>query len=124
MKSTSTLLTATVVVMGFALTALAGEDRRFRAHHGVDWQAMLRAVLLLVRHDRVVSGGSTITMQLARLLDPSIQRTVGGKLRQGVLALKLEQHRSPTVRRSAASGAARRSSPPTRRGCRTPAQPA
>jgi penicillin-binding protein 1C len=51
---------------------------------------MVRATVQLVRHREVVSGASTITMQLARLLDHS-PRTVGGKIRQALLALAIEQ---------------------------------
>src|SRR5262249_4223169 len=43
---------------------LAYEDRRFRSHAGVDVRAMLRAGWQLVRHRRIVSGASTITMQV------------------------------------------------------------
>jgi len=68
---------------------LAAEDRRFFRHPGVDPLAMLRAAALNARAGRVVSGGSTVTMQLARLLDPR-PRTVAGKLRQIALALRLE----------------------------------
>src|SRR5436853_2917808 len=46
---------------------LAFEDKRFRSHHGVDPQAIARATWQLVRHRRIVSGGSTLTMQVARL---------------------------------------------------------
>ena len=45
---------------------LTYEDRRFYAHHGVDPQALGRAAWQLVTSGRIVSGGSTITMQLAR----------------------------------------------------------
>ncbi|HET9934558.1 MAG TPA: penicillin-binding protein 1C, partial [Polyangiaceae bacterium] len=68
---------------------LAAEDRRFFAHPGVDPLALTRAVLGAVRHLRVVSGGSTITMQLARTLRPH-PRTVFGKVREMVLALRIE----------------------------------
>ena len=47
---------------------LAFEDKRFRSHSGVDVWALLRAGWQLVRHQRIVSGGSTITMQVVRLL--------------------------------------------------------
>jgi penicillin-binding protein 1C len=48
---------------------LAGEDQRFFRHDGVDGLAMARALLLNLHHGRIVSGGSTLTMQLARLLE-------------------------------------------------------
>jgi penicillin-binding protein 1C len=68
---------------------LAAEDRRFFRHHGVDPIAAARAAWQDVRALRVVSGGSTLTMQLARMLDPR-PRGVGAKLAQLGLALRLE----------------------------------
>ena len=68
---------------------LAAEDRRFFRHPGVDPLAVARAAWQDVRARRVVSGGSTLTMQLARLLDPR-PRTLGAKLAQVALALRLE----------------------------------
>jgi penicillin-binding protein 1C len=70
---------------------MAYEDKRFRSHHGVDPLALGRAALQLVTRGHIVSGGSTITMQLARLLEPRQQRSVGAKIRQAVRAIQLEQ---------------------------------
>ncbi|UTD29230.1 penicillin-binding protein 1C [Bradyrhizobium sp. WD16] len=72
---------------------LAYEDQRFRSHGGVDPQALIRAALQFARSGEIVSGGSTITMQLARLLEPRSRRTVGAKLRQIVRALEIERLR-------------------------------
>jgi penicillin-binding protein 1C len=69
---------------------LAGEDRRFFEHRGVDGRALVRAIGQNLRRLRVVSGGSTITMQLARLLRPAA-RTLPAKLHEAVLALKIER---------------------------------
>ncbi|ESZ62279.1 penicillin-binding protein 1C [Mesorhizobium sp. L103C120A0] len=69
---------------------LAYEDQNFYAHRGVDFLALARAGLLTLREGRVVSGGSTLTMQLVRLLDPS-PRTVSSKLRESLRAIKLER---------------------------------
>lgn len=49
---------------------LAVEDRRFLRHHGVDIRAAARAAWSNLRAGRIVSGGSTITMQVARMLRP------------------------------------------------------
>jgi penicillin-binding protein 1C len=68
---------------------LAAEDRRFFAHPGVDPLAIARSALQNLRARRVVSGGSTLTMQLARLLEPR-PRSLGAKLAQAALALRLE----------------------------------
>ncbi len=70
---------------------LAYEDRRFRSHPGVDPLAMGRAALQFVTSGRIVSGGSTITMQVARLLEPRTERSFGAKLRQMVRAIQLER---------------------------------
>ncbi|MEH7830182.1 penicillin-binding protein 1C [Gemmobacter sp. JM10B15] len=67
------------------------EDKRFWSHPGVDWRSMLRAMGQALRHGRVVSGGSTLTMQVARLLEESGTGKMDGKLRQIRLALALEQ---------------------------------
>ena len=69
---------------------LAYEDRRFHAHDGVDPLALGRAALQLATRGHIVSGGSTITMQLARLMEPRRQRSLSAKLRQIVRAIELE----------------------------------
>lgn len=73
----------------FVSLLLAREDRRFRAHPGVDPLALGRAAGQALRHGRVISGGSTLTMQLARLLEPK-PRSLGAKLAEIARALQLE----------------------------------
>ncbi|MDZ7711086.1 MAG: penicillin-binding protein 1C [Roseovarius sp.] len=72
----------------------AYEDRRFERHSGVDPVALLRAAAQAMRHGRVVSGGSTLTMQVARLLEDSGTGHWRGKLRQMRVALALERRLS------------------------------
>lgn len=67
------------------------EDKRFRDHAGVDGLALLRAGVQAVWNGRAVSGGSTLTMQVARLLENSGTGAWPGKLRQIRLALALER---------------------------------
>ncbi|WP_424985069.1 penicillin-binding protein 1C [Microbulbifer sp. S227A] len=67
------------------------EDKRFWHHHGVDPLAMLRAIAQAARHGRAVSGGSTLTMQVARLIEDGSTGRWAGKLRQIRLALALER---------------------------------
>ena len=67
------------------------EDRWFWDHPGVNPLSVARAAWQDLRAGRVISGGSTLTMQVARLLDPH-PRTFGGKLRQLWRALQLEWH--------------------------------
>jgi penicillin-binding protein 1C len=69
----------------------AYEDKRFRSHHGVDPLAMLRAAFQLVSTGHIESGGSTLTMQVARLLEPRSNRTFSAKLRQVVRAIEIER---------------------------------
>uniref|UniRef100_UPI003AA81155 transglycosylase domain-containing protein n=1 Tax=Thalassospira alkalitolerans TaxID=1293890 RepID=UPI003AA81155 len=69
---------------------IAYEDKRFYSHHGVDPLAMLRATAQAVRHGEIISGGSTLTMQVARLLEDSGTGSWRGKLRQIRVALALE----------------------------------
>ncbi|MGX9355898.1 penicillin-binding protein 1C [Roseobacteraceae bacterium S113] len=73
---------------------LAFEDKRFWRHPGVDVTALMRASAQALWHGRVVSGGSTLTMQVARLLENSGTGRAVGKLRQMRLALALEQRLS------------------------------
>ena len=68
---------------------IAAEDRRFRGHVGVDPCAVVRAAKDDLAAGRIVSGASTITMQLVRLLRPR-PRSFLGKLDEAVLALRLE----------------------------------
>jgi penicillin-binding protein 1C len=75
----------------FITHLIAFEDKRFYDHSGVDPRAMLRAVGQALWNGRVVSGGSTITMQVARLLEESGTGRWGPKLRQARLALALER---------------------------------
>jgi penicillin-binding protein 1C len=70
---------------------LAYEDQRFYSHVGVDPFALARAAFQLVTRGHIVSGGSTITMQLARLIEPRRERSISAKLRQMVRALELER---------------------------------
>lgn len=79
---------------GFIAMLVAYEDKRFYQHSGVDPWALARALAQAVRHSRVVSGGSTLTMQVARLLEDSGTGRLAGKLRQARLALALERRLS------------------------------
>lgn len=73
---------------------IAYEDKRFRSHPGVDPLAMMRAAGQFVVNGRIVSGGSTITMQLARLLEPRPSRTLSAKLLQMARAVQIERRMS------------------------------
>lgn len=72
------------------------EDKRFYRHGGIDPMALLRAAGQLVRRGHIVSGGSTLTMQVARLVDGGQERSLAAKLRQMLRALQLEATLSKT----------------------------
>ena len=76
---------------GFVAALLAYEDKRFYDHPGVDMRALGRAVAQAIWNGHVVSGGSTLTMQVARLLEEGGTGAVAGKLRQMRVALALER---------------------------------
>ena len=75
----------------FIAALLDYEDHRFYSHGGVDPRAVLRALGQTVRYGHVVSGGSTLTMQVARLLEDSGTGKAAGKLRQMRVAWALER---------------------------------
>lgn len=75
----------------FVRMLIAYEDKRFHDHAGVDPVAMLRAGLQFVANGRIVSGGSTLSMQLARLSDVGGGRNLSTKLTQMFRALQIER---------------------------------
>ena len=74
----------------FATAAIAAEDKRFRSHPGVDPLALARAAWTNFRAGEVVSGGSTLTMQVIRMARGSRPRTYREKFVEAALALRLE----------------------------------
>ncbi len=74
---------------------LAYEDRRYYWHAGVDLLALIRAATQALSHGEIVSGGSTLSMQVARLIE-DLPHSYGGKLLQIVRALQLELRLSKT----------------------------
>ncbi len=69
---------------------LSFEDKRFYYHPGVDPLAIVRAAFANLSHGKIVSGASTLTMQLARLSYRGQPRTLQNKLKETALAIKLE----------------------------------
>src|ERR1700743_2878371 len=70
---------------------LAYEAKRFYSHGGVDPYAMTRAAFQLFTRGHIVSGGSTITMQLARLMEPRHDRSLIAKVDTLVAAIRMRQ---------------------------------
>ena len=70
------------------------EDARFADHGGVDAKALVRAATQLATSGHIVSGASTLTMQVARLLEPREERSLAAKFGQMVRAVQLERRLS------------------------------
>lgn len=78
----------------FVAMLIAYEDKRFYSHGGIDLAAMARSAGQWLVEGRVVSGGSTITMQVARLIEPRAVRSISAKFRQSLRALQIERRHS------------------------------
>ena len=70
---------------------IVAEDRRFYKHHGVDYPSIVRAALANLSRRKVVEGASTITQQLARIVFLDQDRSFQRKVREALLALKIER---------------------------------
>ncbi|MER8795161.1 penicillin-binding protein 1C [Mesorhizobium sp. M0984] len=70
------------------------EDKRFWDHQGVDVLALARAAGQFATSGHIVSGGSTLPMQLARLIEPRDSRSLGSKIKQMLRALQIERRLS------------------------------
>jgi penicillin-binding protein 1C len=73
-----------------ANATIAAEDRRFEQHLGIDPIAIARAVVHDIVRLRAAEGGSTITQQVAKMLLGNPPRTIAAKVREAVIALRLE----------------------------------
>ncbi len=70
------------------------EDKKFYSHNGVDFQAVLRAGKAMFEDGKITQGGSTITMQLAKLIYMEPGKTWQYKIKQMFIAMELEKHYS------------------------------
>ena len=80
----------------FIAMLIAYEDRRFYSHHGVDFLSLGRAALQWISHGHIVSGGSTLTMQVARLIEPQAGKSVAAKFEQILRAVEIERRTDKT----------------------------
>ncbi|PIX35498.1 MAG: penicillin-binding protein 1C, partial [Bacteroidetes bacterium CG_4_8_14_3_um_filter_31_14] len=78
------------VPLKFKIAITTFEDKRFYLHNGVDIYALSRALYLNIKHNKIISGGSTITMQIARLSQKNKPRTIFQKTREIFLAWLIE----------------------------------
>jgi len=87
-------VTADDVDPRFLKMLIAYEDKRFYEHGGIDPQALMRAGWQALTSGHVVSGGSTLTMQVARLLEPRPQRRLMDKIAEMIRAVQIERRLS------------------------------
>ncbi|MBW9051538.1 penicillin-binding protein 1C [Rhizobium mesosinicum] len=80
----------------FVRMLVAYEDQRFYEHSGIDIWALGRAALQFVSNGRIVSGASTLSMQVARLIEPRENRSFSAKLLQIARAVQIERRLSKT----------------------------
>lgn len=73
---------------------IAGEDSRFFQHKGLDYWAILRALLKNLFSGEIVQGGSTITQQVVKSLLLSPEKSFTRKIREAILAFKIEKYLS------------------------------
>lgn len=73
-----------------ALAVIMSEDLTFFAHHGFDWDAIKYSAGVWLGKRKIISGGSTITQQLAKNLFLGQEKTLIRKVREAVITLKLE----------------------------------
>ena len=78
----------------FVTAIISIEDKKFYRHNGVDFKAIMRAVKARLQAGRVTQGGSTITMQLAKLMYMEQSKTWQYKVKQIFLAMELEKRYS------------------------------
>ncbi|MCD6427855.1 MAG: PBP1A family penicillin-binding protein [Caldisericaceae bacterium] len=70
---------------------IAEEDERFYEHGALDYKGIMRALIQNIKHGKIVQGGSTITQQLARSLFLTRKQTIKRKVKEALLAIKLEK---------------------------------
>ena len=70
---------------------IATEDVRFYSHYGLDFRGIARALYRNIRAGKVLEGGSTLTQQLAKILFLTPERSYTRKLKEMILALRIEQ---------------------------------
>ena len=73
---------------------ISAEDKNFYSHRGIDFPSVVRAMVKNIKHRRIVEGASTITQQLARNLFLTRKRTFKRKLKEALLAIKIERELS------------------------------
>lgn len=78
----------------YVTAMICTEDKKFYSHNGVDVPAVIRAAKAMLENGKVTQGGSTITMQLAKLIYMEPGKTWQYKVKQMFIAIELEKHYS------------------------------
>lgn len=86
-----TILAAETIPERIKQATIALEDKNFYDHAAVDWKSIARAFFANLIHGRIVQGGSTITQQLAKKAFLTDERTVTRKLKELIIAYRLEK---------------------------------
>lgn len=73
---------------------LAAEDKNFYHHHGIDFQGIIRSILINLKIKKPIYGGSTISQQLIRSTFLTQEKTISRKIREIILTLELERRYS------------------------------
>lgn len=81
----------------FLRSIILVEDRNFYSHYGVSISSVFRAMFQNIKENRIKSGASTITMQLAKLLKNNRKRTFVNKISESFFAIKLEIHLDKSI---------------------------
>jgi len=89
-----TVIPMSEVPRNVVLSVLAAEDADFYEHEGLDYAGILRAVGRDILEGRAAQGGSTITQQVVKLMLLTPERTISRKLRELILARRLENELS------------------------------
>lgn len=84
-------LTFDKIPRDFVDAIISIEDKKFYSHHGIDFKAIIRAALAIIRNGEVTQGGSTITQQLARTIFLSNEKTWQRKVEEMFVATELEK---------------------------------
>lgn len=71
---------------------VAGEDARFFQHKGLDYMAIIRALLKNIFSGEIIQGGSTITQQVVKSLLLSPEKSLSRKIREAILSFKIENY--------------------------------
>ena len=66
------------------------EDQRFYSHHGIDYKGIIRSIFTNIKEGEIKQGGSTLTQQLARSLYLKNEKTLSRKIKEALIAKKLE----------------------------------